>query len=654
MNLSYRLPPFSRPLSLSRRLARGLLGPVLSLPSLLLLLPLSLPLTVSAQEEMPEAVPASATVPAAAVAAPQATVAEPAEHLPKQNLTPRLLYQVLLAEIAGQRGNVLLAARLYAELTQSTQDPRIAQRATEVAIYAGQLPLALEAARVWVAGDPDSAAALQATSGLLLSAGRTDEATTLLTRLLSLPPQAVSQEGAVPLTTDALLVLRFEQIQRLLARYPDKAAGREVVERLARPYENIAEVQFVRAQAAADARDETAAMAAVERVLTLRPDWVPAILFKAQLQQRNSSTEAEATLKTYLAAHPEAGEVRLAHARLLIGNKQYDAARQAFNALLQASPDNPEVLYAVALLSIQLDDFPAAEQHLKRLLDLQVGNANMLRYYLGQVSEATGRPDEALRWYQQVTPGEQFLPAYGRAATLLARQGRFERGRELLQKAGQEQPQERIPLLIAESQLLVNADRLADAYQLLDGHLRQQPDQPELLYETSLLAERLNHLDVAERHLRRLIRVKPEDAHAYNALGYTLADHGRQLGEAEKFIDKALSLAPDDAFILDSKGWLLYRRGAHKEALAVLRKAYELRADPEIAAHLGEVLWVSGQPDEALRTWRESARSNPGNALLGKTMMRFTGQSGSSEAGAAPVPAATTAVPAVPATTTAH
>ena len=553
--------------------------------------------------------------------------------LPKQALTPKILYQTLLAEIAAQRGNLALSTRLYAELLRSTRDPRIAQRATEIALYARETAVALEAARAWVEAEPESASAHQAVAGLMLSTGKIDEAVSHLTALLTIKPQplpggGLSEESTnVPAPSpDLLLILRLEQIQRVLSRYPDKTVAGNILERLSRPYETVPEVQFIRARAAAEAREDTAALAAVERALQLRPDWEPAVLFKAQIEQRASSTRAEATLKSYLDAHPRADEVRLAYARSLIGGKRYDPARQAFSILLEHTPDNPEALYAVALLSIQLDDLPAAERHLKRLLELGTGNVDLLRYYLGQVTEASKRPTEALAWYLKVTPGEQYLPSLSRAASLLAREGQIDQGRALLQKAGQDQPDARIPLLIAESQLLVNAKRPADAYRLLDGHLRQQPDQPELLYETALLADRLKHFDVLERNLRRLIRLKPDDAHAYNALGYSLADRGQHLEEAAKLIEKGLSLSPEDAFILDSKGWLLYRRGERKEALQILRKAYGLRTDPEIAAHLGELLWVNGQEEEARRMWQEAAAKNADNELLDKTMARFLGE----------------------------
>ncbi len=585
--------------------------------------------------------------------------------LPKVALTPKMLYQTLLAEIAGNRGNIPLAAQLYSELAKATRDPRVARRATEVAIYARQPALALESARIWVQADPDAWMGLQTLAGLLLNAQQTDEAMTHLAKLLTLDVQRRAPDdgdastnvtsatrmakGSLQATGPGSFAERLDRVYRLLARYSDKAAVVKMVEKLTAPYETLPEAHLTLAQASFDAKDEVRALSEVDRALALRPDWGQAVLFKAQLQQRISSTLAEQTLKAFLEAHPGDNEVRIAYARSLIGDKHYEAARGEFNILLEGNRDNAEVLYAVALLSMQLNDLPVAEKYLKRLLELGIGNPNLLRYYLGQIAEEGKHTEEALDWYAKVTPGEQYLPALSRAASLLAKAGRLDEGRALFQKAGEANPQDRLQLLVAESQLLVNASRITEAYDLLNKQLVDQPDQPELLYETALLAEKLDRLDIMERNLRKLISVKPDDAHAYNALGYSLADHGLRLDEALQLIDKGLALAPDDAFILDSKGWLLYRRGEKAEALEILRKAYGVRPDAEIAAHLGEVLWVSGLHEEATKTWEASVKLNPGNKLLNETIKKFTGTKADANTPAAAIVPVTPATPATPA-----
>lgn len=549
-------------------------------------------------------------MPLAAAAQSELAAAEkPAENLPNLTLTPQILYQILLAEIADGRGDFHLAAGAYADLAQSTRDPRIARRAAEIAIYAREPETALEMAKLWAKIDPDSPQARQMLVGLLLVAQRFDEATPHLAKLLALEGDRVG---------DALLRLNY-----LLSRYPDKAAAALLVDRLTKPYENLAEAHFARAQAEENAGNDARALTEIGRAKKLRPDWQPAVLFEAQILQKSDHAKALDVLRRYLDAYPKARQVRLAYARALVGEKQFAEARREYSVLLDANKDDPEAVYAVALLSLQLNDLAAAESGFKRLLDLDIGDVNVARYYLGQIAEQGKRPEEALSWYEKVTPGEQYLAANVRAAALLAKQGKLEAGQKILQQAAVADPSERVPLLITEAQLLSDAGRTADAFRLLDDALAAQPEQPELLYETAMLADKLGRFDVLERNLRLLIKLQPDHAQAYNALGYSLAERNLDLDEAQRLIDKALALSPDDAFILDSKGWVLYRRGDNNGALGYLQKAYSQRPDPEIAAHLGEVLWMLGRHEEAEKTWNAAIRAHPGNAALAATIKKF-------------------------------
>ncbi|MBI5922587.1 MAG: tetratricopeptide repeat protein [Betaproteobacteria bacterium] len=534
-------------------------------------------------------------------------------NLPKLGLTPQLLYQMLLAEIAGARANQPLAARTYLDLARSTRDPRIAKRATEFALYARQPEQALDAARIWAETDSESAQARQMLAGLLLNAQRADEAAIHLAKLLDLD--------------QANLAEALKHLNRLLGRFSDKAVILKLTEQLTVPYVGMAEAHWARAQAAASANEDARALEAIDRALALQPEWEQAVLFKAQVQQRSSTALAVETLRRFSAEHPKAREVRSAYARALLSDKNYEASRREFAKLMEEKPDDPEVLYAVGLLSLQLNDLAPAEKHLKRLLDLGTSDPNPLRYYLGQIAENAKRPEDAMQWYVLVTPGEQFMPARSRMATLLVQQGRLDDARRSLRQAAASNPSlsenERIALLIAEAQLLRDAARFADAFELLSQGLAEHPEQPDLLYEVALLAEKLGKNEVLENNLRRLIKLKPDYAHAYNALGYSLADRGERLDEAQRLIEKALELAPEDPFILDSKGWLLYRRGDRNGSYTFLNRALSLRPDPEIAAHLGEVLWVMGRREEALKTWNDAAKANPSNEVLAATIKKF-------------------------------
>jgi tetratricopeptide (TPR) repeat protein len=397
-----------------------------------------------------------------------------------------------------------------------------------------------------------------------------------------------------------------------------------MVEQLTLPYVGIAEAHFARAQAALNAAEWQRGIAEADKALALRPDWDIAVMLKAQLQRAESPEAALDTLRRYLAGHPQAREVRLQYARSLVGVRQFPQARAEFQRLLGDFPGNADVIYAVAVLSMQLSDWTTAEENFRKLLGLDFAETDAVRLYLGQIAEEHKQYDDALRWYAEVAPGEQYLAAQLRIAQLLAKQGKLDAGRRHLQDAQTAGNADRIQLLLAESQLLRDAGRTKEAYELLAGSLASQPEQPELLYESALLAEKLGRHDVMEASLRKLIRIKPEHAHAYNALGYSFAERNLRLVEAEQLIVKALQLSPDDPFIIDSMGWVLYRKGDNAAALTQLQRAFSIRPDPEIAAHLGEVLWMLGRREEAKRVWQEAAKAHPGNEALAEAIKRFS------------------------------
>ena len=542
--------------------------------------------------------------------AQEAKPKERVEPLPKQELTGQILYQALLAEIAGQRGNFGLSASAYLDLARSTRDPRVARRAAEIALHGRNLEMALQAARLWVEIDPESSQARQMLAGLLVSANRLDELQPQVAKLLT-------QEGEN--LSDGLL-----RLNRLFARHPDKKAVQAIVEQLTVPYIGLAEAHFARAQAALNAAEWQRGVAEADRALALRPDWDVAVMLKAQLQRMDSPEASIETLSTYLASHPKAREVRLQYARSLIGARKFPQARAEFQRLLGDFPGNVDVIYAVAVLSMQLSDWSAAEENFKKLLGQDFSEMDTVRLYLGQIAEEGKRHEEALRWYGAVLPGEQHMAAQLRIAQLLAKQGKLEEGRSHLQEARKAGQADAVQFLLAESQLLRDAGKTKEAYELLDASLAAQPEQPELLYESALLAEKLGRHDVLEANLRKLIRLKPDHAHAYNALGYSFAERNQRLVEAEQLLVKALQLSPDDPFIIDSMGWLLYRKGDNAGALTHLQRAFSIRPDPEIAAHLGEVLWTLGRRDEAQKTWLDAAKAHPGNEVLAEVIKRFS------------------------------
>lgn len=568
-------------------------------PVLALLLTLS---GACAWAQTPEPAAAPATESAATLPAP----GKEESKLPAQELTGQILYQFLLAEIAGQRGQYQLAASALLDLANSTRDPRIARRAADVAFHSRQYDVALDAVRLWLSLEPESQPARQMQSSLLLSSGRIDELGASLARELAL---------AVPNAGEVLM-----RLARAFTRYPDKQAIHRLFIQLTQPYLELAEARFVRAQTELGVGEIIRALGEIDQALVLRPSWDAAALFKAELLPKGAAQLV--FLKDWLAANPGAQDVRLAYARILVSEKRYEDARVEFRRLLAANPDSPEMLYAVGILSLQVNDSSEAEQQLKRYVEIGRGDVNPARFYLGQIAEQAKRLDEAIGWYDQVAAGEHAMQARVRAAQILLRQNKLDEARARLAAARGTAPDDP-RLVVAEAQLLRDAGRHADAYAFLAKILEARPDDPDVLYETALAAEKLGYMDVMERHLRRVIALKPESAQGYNALGYSFADRNTRLEEAAQLIDRAVMLKPDDAAILDSKGWLLFRQGKLQEALEHLRMAFAKMPDGEIAAHLGEVLWALGKRDEAAAVWREAAKAHPDNEVLTATIKRI-------------------------------
>ena len=539
----------------------------------------------------------------------QQTVPQSAERLPLQDLSEEVLYEYLFAEIALQRGSAGLAAQALVDLARRTRDPRLARRAAEVASFARLPNLSIEAARLWHEADASSVQALQAVTALLVNARRVDEAEPYLAKLLSADGAAAA--GG------------FMQMGRFLSGNPDKAANLRVVQRLAGGYATLPEAHFAVAQAAQAAKDETLALAEIRRAAELRPEWENAAVFEAQILQREQPDAAAARLDAFLEKQPKSRDVRLAYARVLAGNKRHSDARTEFGKLLSLYPNDHGVLYSVGLLALQMKDYAVAETNFKRLLELNYRDPNTVRFTLGQIAEERKDFDAAREWYAQVPPGEQFLASRLRYAQTLAKQGKLDAARAYLRSVGQTGAPPQVELTIAEAQLLRDANQHGEAFSLLGKALEGQPDQPELLYDFALTAEKLERFDLLETNLKKLIQVKPDHAHAYNALGYSLAERNLRLEEARKLIERALELSPDDSFILDSMGWVFYRMGDMPKAVELLNRAWRGRSDAEIGAHFGEVLWVSGQRAEAERVWKEASDAHPDNEILRKTIHRF-------------------------------
>lgn len=530
--------------------------------------------------------------------------------LPQVELTEQMMFKLMLAEVALQRGQPQIAVPAFLDLARETRDPRLAQRATEAAWNARMVSAALEAAGLWLQTDPESTQARQILAALLVNQSQLEEARPHLQQWLASDPAHIGQS--------------FLQLSKLLSRNKDRQGVLRLMQSLAEPYSQVPEARLTVAQAAWNAGALQTSIDESRAALQLRPDWELAALFHAQALQRRSNAEAAKFLGEYVAAHPNASDARLNHARLLVAEKRYADARKEFEALLAAHPESAEVAMAVAALAMQSGDYDRAEGLLKGLLDNpSYKDKSTARLYLGQLAEERKRYDEALKWYATVERGEQFIAAQARYANVLAKQGKLDEARAHLQAVPDANNQQRVQLTQAEAQLLRDAGRYQEAFGVLGRALEKLPNYPDLLYDHAMAAEKVERYDVLESNLRKLIEIRPDNAHAYNALGYTLADRNERLPEARKLIETAMNLTPDDPFIMDSMGWVLYRQGQLKESLDWLQRAYMLRPDAEVAAHLGEVLWVDGQQERARQVWTDALREHPKNEQLQSTIKRY-------------------------------
>ncbi|HET7635447.1 MAG TPA: tetratricopeptide repeat protein [Burkholderiales bacterium] len=529
--------------------------------------------------------------------------------LPKEALTDRILFQTLLGEIALQRGQSQVAISTYLDLARETRDPRIAQRATEIAWSAQDTDAALDAAMLWEQTAPDSRQARQIVAALLISQSRLDEARPRLEQWLKDDPKQTGRS--------------FLQLSGLVAHDSDRGGVLKLMQTLAVPYPKVPEAHLAVAQAALNDGKTGLALKESRRALELRPDWDTAVLFQAQVLQQRSPDAALHYLHDYLEQHPHAKTVRLAYARLLVTDRQYPQARNEFRTLLADHPDNPEITMALGLLSLQLKDYDDADANFRRALTNGFKDTDAVKLYLGEVDDARGRPQDAIEWYESVSPGRHYIPARARVARIMAKQGKLDAARRYLQATPVSDTMQRVLVVQAESSLLRENKQYEAAYDVLDAALKKRPNNADLLYDHAMAAEQINRLDVMEANLRRLIKLRPNYAQAYNALGYTYADRDERLPEARKLIAKALKLAPNDPFIMDSMGWVLYRMGKIDDSYGYLSRAFALQPDPEIAAHLGEVLWHQGKHADARKVWRTALQDHPDNEVLQKTVKRF-------------------------------
>lgn len=530
--------------------------------------------------------------------------------LPEGEFSPQVMYQLLIAEVAGQRGEIGVAVTNYLAAAKESRDANVAERATRIAIIAQGLEQALEAAELWVELAPENAEAYQVLAPLLLTFGRAPEAVARYERYISLSADKPDHG--------------FMQISGQLARAKSPVAALSVMDQLLAKHQDKAFAWLAHGQLVMHQGKLDLAMTSANKALSLKDNWSPAVVMRARVMSLQGDTDAALAYLENMREGVLADDasVGLSYARLLTQAKQIEKARDEFERLAKREPRNAEVHYAAGVLALQLNDLDKAETRLRQVLRL---GQRMLEasYYLGRVFEEKQDIEAALKMYFSVRHGEYYLGAQTRAASLLADQGKLARAREHLHSLRVNNEQEQVRLYLVEGELLRKAGDYKEALVFFSDKLEQHPDDTALRYARALVAEKADQLELAEKDLRLIIEREPSNAQALNALGYTLADRTERLDEALVFIQRALEVEPADAAIIDSMGWLQYRMGNHAKAVELLRQALELIHDPEIAAHLGEVLWEMGNKSDALDVLESALKKHPKHKALLDAMKRL-------------------------------
>jgi tetratricopeptide (TPR) repeat protein len=526
---------------------------------------------------------------------------------PEMSASADSVFEFLVAEVAAQRGDVEAALAIYNRMAKELRNPLLARRAVEMAVRARAFPAAIESAALLLELDPASTLGREIMAALLANESNLDKARTTIAGLLERNPDRA------PL---------LMQVQHLFGKFSDKAAVLRATQVLIEPYSQMAEAHYAVGVAALLADKTDLAGSEVDTALELRPGWEPGAILKGQVLRKVAPAKVAEFYQEFVTAHPRATDVRMQLGRELAAERKLAEAREQFREVESVDSRDGQAPYAVGLLSLQMEEYAEAQAAFTRALRVGYRDAAGVYLGLGQAAEGQKRYEEAIGWYQKVESGDR-LRAQLKIATLISKQQGLAAGREFLHRIEPQTGDENIQVLQVEAQLLRDAKAWKDTYDMLSGAVREYPDSFELLYDRAMAAERVDRIDVLEADLRRVIKMKPDYAHAYNALGYTLAEKTDRLSEAKDLIEKAYKLSPEDPFILDSLGWVHYRLGNLGEALKHLQAAYGARTDPEIAAHLGEVLWKVGQRDEAQKIWRTALHENPDHETLIAVMQKF-------------------------------
>ncbi len=536
-----------------------------------------------------------------------ATAPEPTAKAPPERQIPAdSLYPLLLAEFALRRQDYETALRQYQALAPTLGDAGVAAHTTKLAQFLRRDEIALEAAQLWVQLEPDTVDGNNMAAILLSRHGRTLEA---LPHLASV--QRLGGDANFPMLlkdVDDLLPRQRQQLQQGIAE-------------LAAEFPNNSLLLLTEAMLLAKQKKSKRALTKLEDVFALDSDLLPALLLEASIRADNQMRNPFARIEKVLQNKPDDQELRRRYARLL-ARTDIDSARKQFEILSDQSPSDGNLLYSLALIQRELGDNEAAQSYLQQMVKLKQ-RQNEAHALLGRIAEDAGDTDTALQHYQKVQNGPEYLAATDRVGRLILDAGSLEDMQDWFALQRQSVPERMEQLYSLEADILATNGYQSQAIKLLGVALQEFPDDARLRYARSMLREQGGDIAGMEADLRVILGGDPDNTTALNALGYTLANHTQRLAEAETLIAKALELEPNEPAILDSMGWLLFRQGRYAEALTYLERAYAEFPDAEVAAHLGEVLWATGDTKRALSIWRGAALDNPEHPVLRETLQRI-------------------------------
>ncbi|MCX8049697.1 MAG: tetratricopeptide repeat protein [Methylohalobius sp.] len=520
-----------------------------------------------------------------------------------------VLYRLLVAEIAGQSGDYALALENYFEVIDEVAEPWVTERAAQLALYLDQTDKARRVIDLWLARDPNSLNAHRAALMLALKIGKADLAVTHLSDVLKL---AKDHQAEVLLD-----VLRF-----LDQNVPAETAL-EVMAKVSHRFPQSPEVLYAHAMLALRKGETRLALEQTSRAVALRPHWPQLRLLQSQLlAQLGEDEKAQRVLEELVKQRPKDAQLRLLYAQLLLKRQAFAKVLPELKQVLRQEPEHPDALYAYALVNLQQGRDNEAERALQRLVQ-QAKWRNEAFLYLGRIAAHQGRYEKALAQFEQIAPDSELaFDGQMSAVSVLAKLGRVQEALQRLKQARDRFPDRKLQLYLLEAEIQTGHKDYAGALATLTQALEDFPGHPDIFYARALLAEQMGRVAEAIADFQAALSQRPEDPTLLNALGYTLLEHTERVQEAQKYLDQAIRLKPQDPAILDSYGWLWYKLKNYPKALKYLQQAYALNPDPEIAFHLGEVLWALGRKQEARQVWRNVLKA-PQDERVRALIQRF-------------------------------